>query len=380
MRDRRFPRGARRSILWAVTCLVTIQLTLMVLVESRQAAELRDPEYGIKISRLQYLIRSKSDHGLMIVMLGSSRTGYGFKASDLESVLSQELGCPVTAFNFGIMGAGPITELMFLKRLFAAQIKPDFVILEVFPTVQNSNGPGLPEQNCIYASRMWADDWHALEQIQYPTGNQRRPWWMSRLAPVYSARINILKRLFPNWLPLGLRLDRAFAYECDDRGWTKGGFVAPTPEQRRRHFELARIEFDTYLSNFQLSELSIAAFRSILAECTSRDIPAVFIAMPETTEYRGWCGPEIWNQLNSMFTELANDHPAPTIDARGWLADADFRDAYHIAPVGAAKFTERLGVELLPTLMASQRVRLQERNAQQVARFGLDDDSTGAVK
>jgi hypothetical protein len=66
-------------------------------------------------------------------MLGSSRTRQGLLGKSLEQPLGQATGRPAVVFNFGQNSAGPMTELLNLKRLLADGIRPDLLLVEVMP-------------------------------------------------------------------------------------------------------------------------------------------------------------------------------------------------------------------------------------------------------
>ena len=70
-----------------------------------------------------------------IVMVGSSRVEYGFLGRTLEQQLARTRGPLVAAFNFGMAGAGPVTEHLVVRRLLAAGIRPDLLLLEVLAPV-----------------------------------------------------------------------------------------------------------------------------------------------------------------------------------------------------------------------------------------------------
>src|SRR5262245_20945385 len=115
-------RQARAALLWGLVAFVISQLGLAAAIEWK-CPELRDPFYGCKANRLHR--RSAGPEApFTLVMLGSSRTTYGFQASALEPRLSEAAGRPVVAFNFGIPGAGPLMELLTLRRLLAAGVHP----------------------------------------------------------------------------------------------------------------------------------------------------------------------------------------------------------------------------------------------------------------
>ena len=59
----------------------------------------------------------------------------------MEARLGRTLGRPIVAFNFGIPAAGPVTNALNLRRLLAAGVAPDLVLLEVLPAHLDGRGP-----------------------------------------------------------------------------------------------------------------------------------------------------------------------------------------------------------------------------------------------
>jgi hypothetical protein len=72
--------------------------------------------------------------------------------------------------------------------------------------------------------------------------------------------------------------------------------------------------------------------------------------MPESAEFRSWYPPEMLAAIDRFVAELSAEFGVPIVDARGWIADAEFSDGHHLLPSGAAVFTDRLARE--PVLRA----------------------------
>ena len=72
-----------------------MQLELGLEVASgRRLSEMRDPEYGIRVERLQQRMRSTRQRPFTVLMLGSSRTTLGFAGSDREVLASAARTAP----------------------------------------------------------------------------------------------------------------------------------------------------------------------------------------------------------------------------------------------------------------------------------------------
>src|SRR5262249_4492410 len=124
----------RSALLWGLACFVGFQLGLAWDME-RWQPELRDAEFGYKLATLRKQLEKSRDAPLVLA-LGSSRTQLGFRPSVVSSVCSGGSEPPVV-FNFGLVGAGPVIELMCLRRLLDHGIRPHSVVVEILPPRMN---------------------------------------------------------------------------------------------------------------------------------------------------------------------------------------------------------------------------------------------------
>src|SRR5262245_57394681 len=136
MAARRRLRHSRAAVLWALAWFAGLD-GLSGLAAFRGLGELRDPQYACKADKLARLLDRPGPRPFTVVMLGSSRTAFGLDAGRLERPCADggarpPVG-PLLVFNFGIPGAGPLTELLTLRRLLAGGTRPDHVLIEVLP-------------------------------------------------------------------------------------------------------------------------------------------------------------------------------------------------------------------------------------------------------
>jgi hypothetical protein len=288
-------------------------------------------------------------------MLGSSRTAFGLKAVELEQQLSDALGQPVVAFNFGIPAAGPVMELLNFKRLLADGIKPDYLLVEVLPPLfcapRDARSPTMEqpvEARWLPADRLWLRELSLLEKQGFPTHELRRAWWKTWPVPAFSHRFAIVSAFFPAWLPWNLRQD--WGRGTDDCGWSVPLIKHNTPADRRQAVERARKEYDHYLKDFRLGQTPCNALRELLTECRRQNIPVALVLMPEGPTFQSWYSPRTRRQVEMFLGELKDEYRMPLIDCRNWIAEDGFSDSHHLVIQGAAQFTERLGREVLPLL------------------------------
>src|SRR5438270_8822425 len=112
MAPRGWVRGSRGRVLWLLGGLALCQVGLAFAVEA-WLGEVRDPECLAKIRRLKER-RAESPSRPLVLVLGSSRTGYGLDARRLSTGAE---GPPALVFNFGLMGGGPVLQRVALGRL-----------------------------------------------------------------------------------------------------------------------------------------------------------------------------------------------------------------------------------------------------------------------
>src|SRR5260370_23321206 len=126
-RPRHFTWGSRASFIWGLLAFLGIQFTLSILMDHWQL-ELRDPEYGYKLGRLRERLAEEPRRPLWII-LGSSRSGLGFRPEVLPRCRSGGAESPLL-FNFALTGAGPLMELMCLRRVLSDGIRPSRVVVQ----------------------------------------------------------------------------------------------------------------------------------------------------------------------------------------------------------------------------------------------------------
>lgn len=351
MRTRRqlFARSACRSLLWGVGFFALFQLLLTLALEFWWTRG-RDPFYGAKVARLKGRLRQAPD-SRVVVMVGSSRTGDGLRAVPFETELAHDLGQPLVIFNFGLPGAGPPTQLLQLQRLLAEGIKPSLVLIEILPV-------DLDDRLGVSTLRLAAErlSWHDLQQIRtYPLHAHplRQAWREARLVPWYAQRFNILSAIMPTLLPLHLRQDSYV--NCDSCGWSAPAVGRHSPEERQWASARALKSYRPKLDSFQIGPASCQAVRLILHECHHHAIQAACVLMPEGPDFRSAYSERIWQQINPFLDQLQQEFQAPIVNARDWIEEENFFDSHHLAPDGAAQFTERLAREAILPLLGQRR-------------------------
>ena len=349
MPDKR-TRRARSALLWCVAGFIGLQLALQLAIEFRYP-EFRAPVYGHKIKRLQQRVRTADAKPCTVVMLGSSRTICGFNAASLEKPLTEAMQRPVVVFNFGMHGAGPLLELLNLRRILSDGVRPDLLLVEIIPPLFAGQFPLYELDNDrVPTDRLGLRDLPLVEAYAGAVRpHLRRDWWLSALVPWYSNRFSILNTLATNLLAEQVQIE-GFR-RMDDSGGVAVDWEDLSPERRAKAREVARARYAPYFQAFRLGDAPCRGLRELLELCRQEKIPAALVFLPEGPEFRSWYAPDAWSAVQSFVDGLSHEFAVPVINAREWLAEEDFIDSHHQLPQGAALLTERLGREgILPLL------------------------------
>jgi hypothetical protein len=326
---------------WTAAFFVAFQLGLTAATEFHRP-ELRDPEFGYKLAHLRNLLAKKPGRPLVLA-LGSSRTQLAFR----PALLARD--CPdaadqLVAFNFGLVGAGPVTELVALRRLLDHGVRPDVLVLEVLPPLLHQE-PGFSEEDSINLNRLGWRDWERVRGYFTRSDRAYRRWVRAQLVPSWANRRCVVSRAAPAWLPWPARQDGWWDY-TDRSGWMAYRADA-TPAQRRHGLDHARREYAPALQQFHVTDVPDRALRETLALCRREGIAVVLVLTPESSEFRGWYPSAALAEIDAYLARLSADCTVPVVDAREWLADDDFLDGHHVLPAGADRFSARLGQTLV---------------------------------
>jgi hypothetical protein len=310
---------------------------------------LRDPLYGDKELKLHARVAERTtagDRPLTVVMVGSSRTCYGLRGEIVEDRLAGQADRPVVAFNFGVPAAGPVANLITLRRLLRRGARPDWVLLEVMPPLLAGQHPIQPEERLLEPERLRRHEVPLVVAHGFSAslvGGRSR---LAALTPVYGLRFPLVGRLMHSWLPWGLRYE--VSRVTDATGWLRPVNEPVTPEARRRGARYARSSYFHLLTDMRLDGPAARAVGESLDLCRRHGVRAALVLMPEGTEFRSWYSPAVEAAVYAFLRDLSQSRGAPLIEARTWLDDECFLDSHHLLTAGAVAFSDRLGRELGP--------------------------------
>jgi hypothetical protein len=328
---------------------VASQVLLGLLIEVR-LPELLDPPYWTKHRRLRKRLNEATDPALLVVMLGSSRTTFGFRGQVLEGLLGQAHDGGAVVFNLGLYGTGPVAHQVYLRRLLDDGIRPDLLLVEVMPALLHEEFP--PRE--VYHLPAHRLDWRDLPLVQRHAGNAGRTlqgdWWWSTLLPARGHGEAIVSGILPSLLEPRSRPE--WWSKMDDSGWVPfPGQPASTRQERLGVLARTRQQWGEQVAGLRPGGPACAALEELLAEARRAGVNTALVLMPEGPAMRSWYSKTGFRDLRAYLAGLGQHVGCPLIDAREWMVEDDFNDSHHLFPDSARRFSERLGQEaVLPLL------------------------------
>ena len=343
---------------WSLASFVGLQLVFSLAMDYWEPA-LRDPLWGRKLSLLRARLQQEPNRPLVIV-LGSSRSALGLRLAEAPQDETSAGPAPIV-FNLGIMGAGPVHELMFLHRLLAEGIRPDRVLIEIHPLLMHED-PGFGEVAVLNVNRL---DWHdlrVLERYVYQPVKMYRQWGRSRLVPCISHRVLLQTHLAPAWLEPVYRNDYIVMSQLDRSGWVPHFRETLSMLEHQQCLELTIKSYEPAFVQYHVTDMPDRAVREMLEICRRENIDAGLFLMPESSEFRGAYTADAKDQIDAYLIRLNQQYGAPIFDATYDCADDDFADGHHLLPQGASRFAARFKQDVLQPFLA--------RSSQPASPFG----------
>jgi hypothetical protein len=274
---------------------------------------------------------------VIAVAFGSSRLAGGLRPDVLPSAER-------TLFNFGLVGAAPVTQRLALERLIRAGIRPDAVILEFWPPYLLEFNHGR-EFDRLDPNRLNGADLSAIGRYASDPDGLLRQLRSRRLAATFAHRFVLMNLLAHVWLPFEQR--QAFRWQpVDEWGWLPGSEPVSEDNARAARLAQSRRYYEPFLNAERLDPIGERAFADLLDFCGDERIPAILLWLPESSEFRSWYGRQTESLVQRQFEEWSRRPRVRGIDARAWLVDERLPDGFHLDRLGAAEFTRRLAAVL----------------------------------
>jgi len=326
-------------VLWALAAVGSLQLGLSVALE-RFKPEWRDPEYGLRLRDFQSMPRPPK----LVAILGSSRTQMGLNPAALD------LPGGVEAYNFAQSGSGPVQELLTLRRLLAAGVRPDYVLVEVLPPALSAASP----VNRVTASERY--DWRDLGYLDAYGDALPAGWLRSRLSPWSASRSVLLSRAGLGFLlPTPARRDFLWK-QTRPGGWMPYFFEAVDDDRRENGLRQAHAEYAGCLSDLRIDPAARKAYAELLDLAAAHGVGVKFFVMPESPRFRTWSGPATRDTVVAYLGKLAHASGQPVADLSAWeLSESDFADGHHLLRHAADATSRRLAREHLDAWVTTRR-------------------------
>jgi len=347
---RRRARRARNAIASTVLTLFALNAGLAAYVHLRPG--FRDPLSDAKVKAL--VVRFTSvEEPTRVVALGSSRTAAAVEPRSMEAAVAAETGRPCVAFNMGLQGDGPISQLVHYRRLRDAGVRPDVVIVELLPSAfawysdpsRNEDRPY--DATILRPDRLTRAELDTVCEYGFPPRETRGEWREATYNPWFGFRFQLLARIQPRWLPPGIVQHRKDIGETG--GW--GPWDPVPPDIARLRAEEVRQAYAAQLQAIRIEGPHVEAFEDLLRQCQGDGVRVAVMAPPEGSTFRAWYSPGVQAALADFEDRLRRDFGVTVLDSRDWLPDEAFVDSHHVVRKWAKPYTERLAREaVIPSL------------------------------
>lgn len=339
-------RRARDTVLSGLIAIVAAHFVLAVAVETKKP-EWRDPEYGHRIHQLKELHRTQPDRPVVLA-LGSSRTLMGVSPQDMG--LADDPRSPLV-YNFGQTGAGPLQVLLTFQRILADGVKPDFILVEIFPAALMNDGAA-EDLLKTWDARLNLGDIRRLNPYSYDPAVLERNWFSNRVRSWYTLRFSLMNHWQPNWLPIQQRIDHQWGL-MTSHGWMPMPSISPST--RADSIAKARADFEPKLAHFRIGASSNRAFHDLAAACRKQGIRMAFFVTPEGPVFQSWYPPRARLEVAEYLRRLSVELTIPIFDSSDGFGESEFADSHHMLPAGAARFSKRLADEHLKAWLREKR-------------------------
>lgn len=348
----------KRAIVWGVVLFVLAQAVLSAYL-NRHRPELRDPAFGLRLLTLQKRLAENPGAPLVLV-LGSSRTMNGLSPAPMRFALNGMSPKPLV-YNFALPGSGSVRELIAFRRLRAAGIKPDYLLLESWPVLWPEDG-AFAERHLIADDELCWTDLTVLSRYLPGKLDFFAHALKGNLVPLMAYRSRLLHAAARFLLPRDQ--DRGLAQEDDDwtsadeTGWLPYRKIPVDRAAQLREVQKGLLVAAPLLNPLRISPDSDRALRELLDECRAAGVKTALFLMPEHSACRGWYTSETHALVDNYLSQISTEYAYPVLDLRDWAPDDHFADFCHLAPCGSGPFSQRFGQEVLhPWLLGKPLAR-----------------------
>lgn len=346
---RRWKRKSWAVLVWGLAAFLAGNAVLGLLLLWHDP-DFCDAEYQIRLRSLKAHHADAPNRPLALI-LGSSRPANGLRPVSIAAGAALTREQPLV-FNFSLLGAGPIRQLLVLRRVLAEGVRPRWVFVEVWAPLLMQLGLWT-EENALKqrVDLYWTDVpllSHLYHQYDWPIRNV-----VARTAaPAVHCRTWLIKRyarfLVPRATDEDMKKFDVPWHTLDGDGWLSFPFKrCDEATFRRRAEEDEKTRMKPILDAFSVGPVSDRALRDLLQLCRDEGIGTAIYLMPEHSILRSWYPQATQARLADYLRQLSEAYQTSVTDLRDSWPDSDFGDITHLLPEGASKFSERFGREVV---------------------------------
>jgi hypothetical protein len=292
----------------------------------------------------------------LVLVLGSSRTMNGLSPAHMPLALDGNIPTPVV-YNFALPGSGSVRELMAFRRLRAAGITPDYLLLESWPVLWPEDG-AFAERHLIAEDELRWTDLTVLSRYLPGKLDFFARALKGNLVPLVSYRSRLLHAgagcLLPHELDQGLSREDDDWTCGDGTGWLPYRKIPADGAAQRREVNKGLLVAAPLLNPLRIAPDSDRALHELLDDCRAAGIKTALFLMPEHSECRRWYTPQTHIVVRDYLQRVSAAYAIPVFDARDWAPDEHFADFCHLMPCGAAPFSQRFAREVLRPWLRSE--------------------------
>ena len=327
---------AKRAMLSFLLGYLIISAILAIKIDG-SLARVRDPEFAARRDRLLARV-AEHPHRPLILVLGSSRTVEGIR----PDVVNGEKG-PML-FNAGLVGSGSMLELMTYRRLKAAGVRPQAVLIEYWPVLLR--GGNHAEYGRIDLPRLNSRDLPIVWDYYPDPPSVTRYILEGQLWPAWRYRKQLLASVQPKWVP-DARHEQRFTAGMDNWGWWPGVRDEDAETVRNQRSDIQNNPFRPYLDDFSIGVEADRALRDLLTECRADGVACAFVFMPEGPAFRTLYSPDAEQRWQAHLDRLTTEFQIPFHNARMHDEFAvELPDGVHLTQSGAKRLTQHLLADL----------------------------------
>jgi hypothetical protein len=320
-------RNGRALLLWGLLSFSVLQIGLGLVIDEWLPG-VRDAEFVRRYGELRARMAEQPDAPI-VLGLGSSRLQLALHAS------RPGLSCggkPALVYNFGLSGAGPLMQLVALRRLLADGVRPAALLVEITPAFYNQLPGRLMEEKFLDGTRLSVTELGEVRPLCKVPRMLWGKWLLGRCLPCYRHAADLR------------HFGETNASE-DGHGWM-APFHQITAEVRRERTAFALGQYDVGCRSSEIAPQPMQALRMLLDLCRENEIAVHLVVLPEGSEFRALYHPASLAALDRSLVDCCREYHISLTNAREWLEDEMFWDGHHQLPAGADKFTARLAGEL----------------------------------